>query len=244
MPRFQQGGRQQLEQGLTLLLAARQCGSPGPKRLVLTDGAADPPPQLSGTPGSTTSAGSPPPRDGDAAPRCLALLGDGPATPGEVDDDGKAMRESIVDARKKLLADRADAAAAAPFFLAPPPRARPRGCEAAGGAAGGAAGASTGGAAAAVAVAAPFFLPPPGGRLGAAAGAAAGSAAIGGGAARAGDAERGGDFRRMDLGTRASTQRLDQDRIGGRPAAKERKRESFEPARALRYGCAQLLCGI
>ena len=113
----QQGGRQQLEQGLTLLppgtLAGQQCRSPAPKRFALTDGAADLPPQLPGTPGSTTSAGSPPPRDGDAAPRCHDVLGDGPAKPGEVGDDAKALRESVVEARRKLLADRAAAAAAA-----------------------------------------------------------------------------------------------------------------------------------
>ena len=106
MQRFQQqGSRQQLEQGLTLLppgtLAGHQCRSPAPKRLALTDGA--------GTPGSTTSAGSPPPRDGDAAPSCHGVLGGGPAKPSEA-DDAKALRESIVEARKKLLADRAAAA--------------------------------------------------------------------------------------------------------------------------------------
>ena len=64
-------------------------------------------------------------------------------------------------------------------------------------------------------------------------------------AARAGDAERGGDFRLMDLGTPSQRHTWLGIRVRKRPPpGAQAKRESFEPARALRYGCAQLLCGI
>ena len=64
-------------------------------------------------------------------------------------------------------------------------------------------------------------------------------------AARAGDAERGGDFRRMDLGTLEQRHKWLGIRVRKRPPpGAQEKRESFEPARALRYGCAQLLHGI